>query len=100
MLDRAQQNPAMKCSFTNRRQTATGASFDMACTTAQGSATGHQEYRITDDSHATSSTHMTITMSANGRTMNSAMDATSASKFVSADCGDVKPLGTPPAPPQ
>jgi len=97
MLNQAQQNPGMKCSFTDRQQTANGASFNISCTSATGSATGHSQFHFADDQHVTSSIHMTVTASQNGHTMNSTVDSTSTGKFVSADCGDVKPYAPPPA---
>ena len=99
-LNQAQQNPAMKCTFSNRVQTATGASFDMSCPGAMGKATGHTQFNMVDDTHVTSSTHMTITASSNGHTLNSTMDATSTGNFVGVDCGDVKPFTPAAAPAQ
>lgn len=96
MLNQSQQSPGMKCSFTNRVQTEHGASFDISCTGPTGSATGHSQFRMVDDDHVSSTTHMTVTGSSNGHTMNSTVDSTSTGKFVSTDCGDVKPF-TPPA---
>ena len=95
MLSQAQQNPGMKCTFSNREQTATGASFDISCTSATGSATGHSQFHFADDEHASSSMHMTMTASQNGHTMNSTMDSSSSGRFVNADCGTVKPMGAP-----
>jgi len=96
LLNQAQQNPGMQCSFTNRVQTATGASFDISCTGQMGTAKGHTEFHATDDEHMTSTSHMTITATSQGRTGNTTMDSTTKGKFLSADCGDVKPVGPPP----
>jgi len=96
MLSRAQQTPGSQCSVSNREQTATGASFDITCTMQMGSAKGHTEIRILDDDHASSTVHMTMTGTSEGKTMNSTMDSTTTAKFVAADCGNVKPY-TPPA---
>ena len=97
LLNQAQQSPGMQCTYSNRVQTATGASFDTSCTGQMGSAQGHTQFHATDAEHMTSTTHMTITSSAHGSSNSSTMDITTTGKFVSADCGDVKPMGAPPA---
>jgi hypothetical protein len=97
LLNQAQQSPGMQCTYSNRTQTATGASFDTSCTGQMGSAQGHTQFHATDAEHMTSTTHMTITSSARGSSNSSTMDITTTGKFVSADCGDVKPMGAPPA---
>jgi hypothetical protein len=98
LLNQAQQRSAggMQCSFTNRVQTAQGASYDMSCTGPMGSAQGHTSYHAIDDEHFTSTTHMSITGKgqAQGQTMTMTRDATTTGKFVGADCGDVKPVGS------
>jgi hypothetical protein len=91
-----QQGSAMKCTFTNRVQTADGASFDTSCVSAQGTATGHTQLHLVDDDHATGSTHMTLDGASHGHTMHMTVDSTSSSKYLGADCGDVKPY-TPAA---
>ena len=96
MLNQAPQSPGMKCTFSNRVQTEHGASFDISCASATASATGHAQYRMLDSEHSSGTSHMVITGSSNGHTMNSTVDNTSTGHFVSADCGDVKPF-TPPA---
>jgi hypothetical protein len=97
MINQAQQSPGMQCSVTNRVQTADGASFDISCTGQTGSAKGHTDLQRIDDDHVSSKSHITVTGSAQGKTMNSTMDSTSTAKFVSADCGSVKPYVAPPA---
>jgi hypothetical protein len=91
LLNQQQNRPGVKCTFTNRVQTADGASFDTSCTTQQGTATGHSTFHNTDDEHVTGTTHMTLDMASNGRTMHSTIDSTYATKYLGADCGDVKP---------
>lgn len=95
LLNQAQRSGS-KCSVTNRVQTPDGASFDINCTMPEGTATGHTTLHMVDADHVTSTSHMTVAGSAQGRTMNMTMDGTASAKFVSADCGDVKPY-TPPA---
>jgi len=99
LLNQAQQRSSngMQCTFSNRVQTAGGASYDMSCTGAMGSAKGHTDYKLIDDEHFSSTTHMTITGNAQGQAMTMTRDATTTGKFLKADCGDVKPAGTPPA---
>jgi len=99
LLNQAQQRTAngMQCTFSNRVQTDKGASYDMSCSGPMGSAKGHTDYKVIDDEHFNSTIHMTITGSAQGQVMTMNRDVTTTGKFVSADCGDVKPVGTPPA---
>ncbi len=96
LLSQAQQSPGMQCTFSNRAQNAGGGSVDISCTGQMGTAKGHTEFKLADEEHWSSTTHMTMTGTSNGHTMNSTIDATTTGKFVSADCGDVKPY-TPPA---
>ena len=60
----------MKCKFTNQQVTASAMSFDINCTTAQGTASGHASYTMADSEHGTGTTHMTVAMSSNGQSMN------------------------------
>jgi len=85
----------MQCTFTNRSQTATGVSFDTSCTSQQGTAQGHTEIHVIDEDHVSGSSHITIAGNANGHAFNSTIDSTTTGRFVSADCGDVKPMGGP-----
>lgn len=95
-LNQQQGRSGMKCSFTNRVETADGASFDTSCTSAQGTGSGHTQIHVIDADHVTSSTHMTIDASSNGHSMHSTVDSTATTKYLGADCGDVKPF-VPPA---
>jgi hypothetical protein len=97
LLDPSRQSPGMQCTYTNKVQTASNASFDLSCTGTMGSAKGHAEYHAIDDTHMSSTMHMTITASAQGHTSNSTVDVATTGKFLNADCGDVKPVGGPPA---
>jgi hypothetical protein len=99
LLNQAQQRSSggMQCSFTNRVQTAQGASFDMSCTGQMGSAQGHTSYHVADDEHFSSTTHMTINGKSQGQSMTMTRDISTTGSYVSADCGDVKPMGAPPA---
>jgi hypothetical protein len=94
-----QQSPGMQCTISNKTQSASGASFDITCTGPQGNAKGHDDIRLTDDEHFGSKTHMAMTGSSQGHTMNLTVDVTSTGKFLNANCGDVKPF-SPLAPPK
>jgi hypothetical protein len=96
LLNEAQQKAGAKCTFTNQQITASGMSFDISCTTAQGTASGHAQFTMADSEHGSGTTHMTVAASANGHSMNATMDGTSTYTYLGADCGDVKPY-TPAA---
>src|ERR1017187_6534997 len=91
LLNQAQQKGGMTCKFTNQQVTASAVSFDISCTTTQGTASGHAQFTMADSDHGTGTTHMTVAMSANGQSMNATMDGTSIYTYLGADCGDVKP---------
>ena len=91
LLNQAQQKGGMTCKFTNQQVTASAISFDISCTTTQGTASGHAQFTMADSEHRTGTTHMTVAMSANGQSMNATMDGTSTYTYLGADCGDVKP---------
>jgi hypothetical protein len=91
LLNQAQQKAGMKCTFTNQQVTASAMSFDISCTTTQGTASGHAQFTMADSEHGSGTTHMTVTANANGRSMNMSMDGTSTYTYLGADCGDVKP---------
>ena len=87
----------MQCSFTNRVQTAQGASYDISCTGPMGSAQGHTSYHATDDEHFSSTIHLTVNGKSQGQSMTMTRDMSTTGTYVSADCGDVKPMGAAPA---
>jgi hypothetical protein len=91
LLSQAQQKAGAKCTFSNQQVTASGMSFDISCTTAQGTASGHAQFTMADSEHGAGTTHMTVAASANGHSMNATMDGTSTYTYLGADCGDVKP---------
>ena len=92
LLNKAQERPGVKCTFTNKKQTENSASFDTSCVTQQGTMTGHSEFRMADSDHVSGTTHMTGSMtSPRGGTMTMNITSTSSSKYLGADCGDVKP---------
>ena len=91
LLNQAQQKSGMKCAYTNQQVTATAVSFDISCTSAQGNASGHAQFTMTDSEHGSGTTHMTVASNANGRSMSMTMDGKSTYTYLGADCGDVKP---------
>ena len=91
LLNQAQQKAGMKCAFSNQQVTASAVSFDISCTSTQGTASGHAQFTMADSEHGAGTTHMTVNATANGRSMNMTMDGTSTYTYLGADCGDVKP---------
>jgi len=91
LLNQAQQKGGMTCKFTNQQVTASAISFDINCTTSQGTASGHAQFTMVDSDHGTGTTHMTTAISANGHSTSATMDGTSTYTYLGADCGDVKP---------
>ena len=85
----------MKCTFSNRQETANGASFDTSCSMERGTMKGHSDFDMTDDEHVGGTTHLEGTMaSQRGGTVSMKIESTSTSKYLGADCGDVKPPAT------
>jgi hypothetical protein len=79
------------CSRSNVSTSGGTTSFDFACKSERGSVTGHGSFIATSDTAFTSST------AADRVTPKGTMHVQSdvAGKFVSSDCGDVKPVATP-----
>jgi len=91
LLNQAQQKGGMSCKFTNQQVTASAISFDISCTTTQGTASGHAQFTMADSEHGTGTTHMTAAINSNGHSTSATMDGTSTYTYLGADCGDVKP---------
>src|ERR1017187_2173920 len=49
LLNQAQQKGGMTCKFTNQQVTASAISFDLSCTTQQGTASGHRSEEHTSE---------------------------------------------------
>ncbi len=94
MMAEMQQKGGTSCKFTNMQQTGNTLSFDTACTTAQGSASGHSSFVMKDSEHVNGTYHLTMTSTGNQGQMNATMDGTSTYTYLGADCGDVKPNTT------
>ena len=89
-------NQAKNCTMTNKVVTAKGMSMDMTCTVPnQGTSTGHIDAVFDSPEQVHSTVHMAFTgapKAQNGAGMSTTVDIKSESHYVSADCGDVKPL--------
>jgi hypothetical protein len=91
LMNQAQQKNT-KCTFTNRVQTADGASFDTSCVSPQGTASGHAEFHMSDSEHVTGTIHMTADMTGrSGGTTHMTIDNKMTSTYQGTDCGTVKP---------
>jgi uncharacterized protein DUF3617 len=90
LLNQAQQKGS-QCKLTNQTQSATGMSFDISCTMQEGTASGHSSFTMADKDHVNGTTHMTANMNESGRPVSMTIDSTLSSKYLGADCGDVKP---------
>jgi hypothetical protein len=81
-----------KCSVTNKTQSGKTVSFDNVCTSQQMTSKGHITIQLQGADHITGSSHTTVSGSAQGHAINMSIDKTFNGKFVSADCGQVKPM--------
>ena len=90
IMSQAQQKNT-KCTFSNQTQASSGASFDVSCVSQQGTASGHAQFQMVDSEHVTGSIHLTADGSSKGGSMHMTIDNTVTSKYVSSDCGTVKP---------
>jgi hypothetical protein len=89
-MQNRQQNMPANCTTSNLQQDAHHISFDASCTAQQGiSTTLHVDMQFDGDEGM----HGTTTASMSGPNMPSGMqmNSTIKSKFLSSDCGDVKP---------
>jgi hypothetical protein len=82
-----------RCTRTNVVSTGDTTRFDFSCKSAHSDVSGHGSFtRISDNAYTASSTADMVTKSTTTH-----MQTDIASKFISSDCGDVKPMVTPPA---
>jgi Protein of unknown function (DUF3617) len=95
------QTPGIQCTMSNRIATAHGVTLDQTCvgTVAGGTmkTSGHIVLEFPDSEHVSAKTHSTMSGTMQGKPMDMTMDMTSSAKFISSDCGNVKPLVMPPA---
>ena len=82
-----------RCTRTNVVRSGDTTRFDFSCKSAHSDVSGHGSFtRISDNAYTASSTADMVTKSTATH-----MQTDIASKFISSDCGDVKPIVTPPA---
>ena len=90
--------PGTQCSVTNKAQTAHGIAFDNACTGQSMSSKGRIDFQLPDAEHFNGTSHTTVTGTVQGTPVNMAIDKTFTAKFLSSDCGSVKPVVVPSSP--
>jgi len=82
-----------RCQHTNVARSGNVTKFDFTCTSARSDVSGHGVFtQMGDSAFAVSSA---ADMVSHNTTMHTQTDI--AGKFISSDCGDVKPIETPPA---
>ena len=82
-----------RCSRTNIVHSGDTTQFDFACKSAHSDVSGHGSFtRISDNAYTATSTAAMVTKSTTTH-----MQSDISSRFISNDCGDVKPIVAPPA---
>ena len=82
-----------RCSRTNVVRSGDTTQFDFSCKSARSDVSGHGSFtRISDNAYTASSTAAMVTKSTTTH-----MQTDISSRFISSDCGDVKPIERPPA---
>ena len=92
------RHPSANCTTSNMQQDSHKLSFDGQCSEAQGmSVTYHVEMFLDSDEamHGSSRAKMSAPQFPQGMSMNSVIN----SKFISSDCGDIKPGESKPVHP-
>jgi hypothetical protein len=84
-----------KCDVTNRIVTSQGISYDTVCSGPHTDAKVHVDFHLTDTAHFNGTSHMTSTGKAHGTSLVITVDKTFGAKFLSANCGSVKPMAVP-----
>jgi len=84
-----------QCNVANKVQTAHGIAYDTACNSQSMSSKGHIDFQLPDAEHFNGTSHTAVTGTAHGTPVNMAIDKTFTAKFVSSDCGSVKPVVVP-----
>jgi Protein of unknown function (DUF3617) len=77
------------CQFTNVKQSASGMSGDMTCTTPQGSSKGHLDATFANQEKMDGKMHMEITTERQSQPI--VMDVTFESVYQGADCKGISP---------
>jgi hypothetical protein len=87
-----------QCSVTNKVQTAHGIAYDNACNGQSMASKGHIDFQLPDAEHFNGKSRITVTGTVQGRPLNMSIDKTFNAKFLSSDCGSVKPVVAPSSP--
>ncbi len=91
---------ARNCTITNKLMTAKGMSLDLTCTEpGQGKAVAHMDAVFDSPEQVHSTMHMTFVQDSaaqHGAGTSTTMDVKSESRYLSADCGNVKPMDVQP----
>jgi Protein of unknown function (DUF3617) len=81
-----------KCNVSKKANAPHGLSYDTVCNGRDVASNGHIDVQLRDAEHFSGSSHTTVTGSAHGKPLNMAIDKTFTAKFLSSDCGNVKPF--------
>jgi len=84
-----------QCSIANKAQSAHGIAYDTACNSPSMSTKGHIDFQLPDAEHFNGTSHTTVVGTVQGSAVNMAIDKTFTAKFVTSDCGSVKPVVVP-----
>jgi hypothetical protein len=84
-----------QCSVANKTKIAHGIAYDTTCNGPSMSSQGHIDFQLPDAEHFNGTSHTTVTGTVHGTPVNMAIDKTFTAKFVSSDCGSVKPVVVP-----
>jgi hypothetical protein len=84
--------PEVQCTMSNKVQTANHIAFDTTCTSPHATSKTHSDFQLADSEHFTGSSHSTVVGTAQNHPINMEMNKTFTAKFLSSNCGDVKPL--------
>ena len=87
-----------QCSVANKVQTAHGIAYDTECNGQGLSSKGHIDFQLPDAGHFSGTSDTTVTGTVRGTPVNMTIDKTFTAKFVSSDCGSVKPVVVPSSP--
>ena len=84
--------PNVQCIISNKIQTANHIAFDTTCTGPNATSKSHSDFQLADSEHFTGTSHSTVVGSSHDHPINMEMSKTFTAKFLSSNCGDVKPL--------
>jgi hypothetical protein len=84
--------PDVQCTMSNKVQTANHIAFDTTCTSPNATSKSHSDFQIADSEHFSGTSHSTVVGSSRDHPINMEMNKTFTAKFLSSNCGDVKPL--------